>query len=123
MSSYWKAPSVTHCRHCGRHRDQCQSYGCRGLCGRCYYRLNRDGLLDRYPVLRAIDPKGFLAAVEQATMVLPPEKWAADLGMADTALARRLYRYGRPDLARKVQRLIKREDKRPSAKYRKKIAT
>lgn len=46
---------------------------------------------------------------------IPPDQWPERLGTTTTALARRLYRYGRPDLARPVEVLRKRD-------WRKKVA-
>jgi hypothetical protein len=46
-----------------------------------------------------------LAEIERLQQIgLPPERWPADLGMTEAALARALYRAGRNELARPFNR-------------------
>lgn len=84
----------------------------RGLCQRCYSRELRAGTLgDWPPLLPGVMSKRLevVAHVEylRDELDLPPEKWAADLGTTTTALARRLYRAGRADLASPLERINK----------------
>lgn len=84
----------------------------RGLCSTCLSRAQREGTLDNWPPVRIswVTARAELVAyIEQLRMTgLPPESWAKDLGTTNSALARRLYRAGRPDLAREVERLRQR---------------
>jgi hypothetical protein len=85
-------------------------YQARGLCDGCYRKVTLAGRLHEYPSEYALSRQRLLADVEYlASTGLSPQKWAADLGMTTAALARRLYRYGREDLARQVEKQRQRD--------------
>lgn len=105
-------------RYDERTRNGVSAHKARGLCRRCYGQELRAGTLERWPSLmagwsmRRQDVVGYVEYLRD-TLGLEPEKWVADLGTTSVALARRLYRAGRPDLARLVERINY---------YRKKVA-
>jgi hypothetical protein len=81
----------------------------RGLCSGCVYRVQRDGRLGDFPPLRGPE-SGFVEDV--AVLVssgADASTWPERLGSTPAAIARRLQRQGRHDLARPVESLISRE--------------
>lgn len=78
----------------------------RGLCGACYSREHKAGRVTMFPTTARNyqqERRHVVEAIEAMMVVgLPPEKWCAELGTTPAALERRLYRSGRPDLARKL---------------------
>ena len=108
--------SQLHCSGCGREmrkrgepadggRGGRPLYQARGLCDGCYRKVTLAGRVGEYPSEYALSRQRLICDVEHlASTGLPPQKWAADLGMSTAALARRLYRYGRDDLARQVEK-------------------
>lgn len=104
-------------RYDERTRNGVSAHKARGLCRRCYAQECRAGTLDRWPSLmagRAIRRQDVAGYVEylRDCLGLEPEKWVAEMGTTSFALARRLYRAGRPDLARPVERINKQIRKR-----------
>lgn len=99
-------------RHDEPPRGDLAPHKARGLCTRCYAREARCGTLTSWPSLMAgwtIKRQEVATYVEylRDSLGLDPEKWAAEMGTSETALARRLYRAGRPDLARPLERINK----------------
>lgn len=83
----------------------------RGLCRSCYNKERRAGTLDRWkPLIEGMRGTRAEVAAHVAflrdTLGMPPEKWAPEVGTTVSALARRMYRAGRPDLARPLQRMV-----------------
>ncbi|WP_166345002.1 hypothetical protein [Phytoactinopolyspora limicola] len=96
-----------------RHRHQANTgimpHYARGLCGTCYHREKRAGRLDQWPT-RSVLFEVYVADLEWLVQTgESPEQWPTRLGTTAAALAKALYRHGRPDLARKVDRIAKRE--------------
>lgn len=85
----------------------------RGLCRGCYFRERHrldDWPLQGRPVSTVVeDVEWFVECGES------PEQWAVRLGMTAAGVAKALYRAGRPDLARQVGRIARRERRRVPA--------
>jgi hypothetical protein len=93
----------------GRHGGR-PLYQARGLCDGCYRKVTLAGRLHEYPSEYTLSRERLLADVEHlASTGLSPREWAADLDTTPAALARRLYRYGREDLARPVEKQRQRD--------------
>lgn len=92
----------------------------RGLCRRCYSQEVRRGTLANWPLLMPgwIETRrSVVSYVEylRDSLGLEPVKWVAELGTTPAALSRRLYRAGRADLARPVERIAQRRRKEVAA--------
>lgn len=106
------------CRECGTPmrpqrspNDGRPTHHARGLCKRCYTAARRTGTIETYDVNR-LPLEDLVEDVEwMRDTGENPINWARRVGMNNNALAQRLHRAGRRDLARLVDQAV-REDKR-----------
>lgn len=84
-----------------------RSHHARGLCSSCYGKARRNGTVDEWPTLDRGNTAAFVEEILQVEH-LPAEHVAARLGVDPGAIARRLYRAHRPDLARRFARAHRR---------------
>lgn len=90
----------------------------RGLCSRDYQREKAAGRLQswpRMPATRTTHDPATCAVCEDVEWLestgAHESEWAGRLGTTAASLAKHLYRYGKPELARRVERLYRAERK------------
>lgn len=94
---------------CGRCEQETRLHA-RGLCRPCYRRCMYRGILDQYSAARdwQADREALADDVDTMLRSRTPTEILSALSVSAAALSRRLYRCGRPDLARVFEREVRR---------------